>query len=235
MVFGVSYTMLSQRSDDDPPVPGGPDSEGPIGPVGQVSELFSILVASDGEALDLLEEYLDDGCDPNTTDEKGISALQWAILSSDVSMVVHGQVEQLLRAGANPNATDRQGRTPLHYAANFGGSGAVVTALINAGGNPEMTDSEGLTPLDRALFSGNASATAALERAARGRPQNYDAMKTHGILAKKLEDALVAADSRAEQEAAVDEWIAALIREKLLLPEQAQTLRKYTLSNLKRR
>lgn len=204
VVFGVSYTLMGQRPGDDEtgpvgnvndppgtpapnPTPGGPGiDEGEPGPVGQVNELFDVLVGGDVPAL---EQILEDGVDPNAFNDDGISALQWTILGSGKVETVYGQVKALLAAGANPNLANNSGWTPLHYASRFGGTDAVVSKLIDSGGDPNITNSQGATPLHLALLTGNRGAVSALQKATSIRPQDYEKLEEMGNISKRLKSA----------------------------------------------
>lgn len=230
VVFAVAYTVQGQGpgnvgDEEDPsitnPVPGGPD-DGEVGPVAQVNELFDIILAPAEDALDLLDTFLDDGGSPNLADKEGTSAAQWSILSSEYNSVVNGQVKRLLEAGANPNHVDDDGRTAIHYAAEFGGSEAVVTTLISAGANPDLADNSGITPLEIALRTGNDGVVAALERATSVRPAGYTQMKALGKAAKWLEEKLGMAKAKDERDAAIKEWSEKLRDDGVLTDKQAK-------------
>ena len=63
-------------------------------------------------------------------------------------------VRQCLNAGANLNARDKDGLTPLHGAATFSQTPAIITTLLNAGADPNTRNKDGLTPLHfAAVFS----------------------------------------------------------------------------------
>ena len=82
--------------------------------------------------------------DPNARNEKGRTPLHYAAQGG-----APGFVTALARAGALVDARDKRGRwTPLHLAAWFGKSQAVVQALVDAGADPEATDKAGKTPWD---------------------------------------------------------------------------------------
>ena len=54
-----------------------------------------------------------------------------------------------LDAGADLKARDRLGVTPLHWAAGFNESLAIITALLDAGADLKARDKDGETPWDR--------------------------------------------------------------------------------------
>ena len=57
-------------------------------------------------------------------------------------------VAVLLAAGADLEARAEGGATPLHEAARFSETPAVVAALLDAGADPAARDAEGRTPWD---------------------------------------------------------------------------------------
>lgn len=210
-MFAVSYTMLGEGSKDE-------GAKAPESSTVANEMMFKAILEDDVERL---EEALAGGADPNTFNDDGISALQVAILGSGGAKTVYGQVKALLAAGADPNRTDEDGKTPLHYAADFGGSDAVVSSLIGAGANPDLPDGTGTTPLQLALFTGNQGAVTALEKATTVRPGNYQILKVLGVASKWLEDTLIDADSAKEKAEAVSQWVQKLQSEGLLTAEEA--------------
>jgi len=168
------------------PTPGGPGTdEGESGPVGQVNELFDVLVGGD---VPELKQLLEDGADPNGTDEAGRTPLGWAILGVETTPTVYGQVNALLAAGANPNLGDNLGRTALHYAARFGGGNAVTQALIDAGADVDITTQNGLSPLHLAAVFGDEGARSAIEAVTSIRPPEYEKLKAFGSIFNQLKD-----------------------------------------------
>ena len=65
----------------------------------------------------------------------------------------------LIKAGADPNARNLYKRTtPLHAAAAFSKSPAIVKALVKAGANPNVRDKYKQTPLHTAALEGKTPA-----------------------------------------------------------------------------
>ena len=62
------------------------------------------------------------------------------------------EVVGCLHAGADANAQDEGGVTPLHLAARFNPSDAVIRALIDAGANLNLRDKTGRAPLHLAAW-----------------------------------------------------------------------------------
>lgn len=190
VAFSVSYTLLGQgptgnvggtTEGSSPAVPGEMLPGGEPGPVGQVNELFEVIV---GGEVKQLEEALRDGADPNSVNPEGASALQWAILGSGETETVYGQVKALLTAGANPNQPDRQGMTAMHSAA-LHGSEAVMDALISLGGDPNISTA-GQTPYELAMLGGNVGAVSAIEQGTHDKPANTSFLKAVGLLTQKV-------------------------------------------------
>lgn len=63
-------------------------------------------------------------------------------------------MQAALDTGANVNCEDGGGKTPLHWAANFNNSRAVIL-LLRYDANPNIADEWGRTPLHRAAFWSN--------------------------------------------------------------------------------
>lgn len=130
--------------------------------------------ARNGDTL-TLKEYLDNGGDPNLTDDRGSSLLILAAYYSHPEAL-----ELLAKNGANLNSSDRSGNTALmgacfhndlnivtllttlgadvnqinlnnanalHFAANFSQE-AIVRLLFQSGTNIHQPDLMGKTPLD---------------------------------------------------------------------------------------
>ena len=213
-VFGVAYTLLGQGNVGDPPpgstptpTPGGPGSgDGPPGPVGQVNELFEVIVGGD---IKELEQALAGGADPNAFNTEGASALQWAIVGSGETETVYGQVKALLTAGANPNQPDSQGMTALHSAALYG-SEAVMDALISLGGDPNISTA-GQTPYELALSGGNAGAVSAIEQRIDDRPTNASFLQAVGVLTQEVKKGFLTSTTNQERKEVIRKAVDGLV------------------------
>ena len=82
--------------------------------------------------------------DPNARNENGRTPMHYAAQAHAPTLVT-----ALAAAGSRVNARDeRGGWTPLHLAAWFGKSRAVVQTLLDVGADPEAKDDAGRTPWD---------------------------------------------------------------------------------------
>ena len=264
VVFGVSYGMLGQglvvgpEDDseetgqvggvDDPtsgggeleegeePTPESPGAELPGGdePVAEVSELFDVLLDSNVETL---KQALEEGADPNATDDAGNNALHWAILGSRVSPVIHSKVSVLLTHGANPGATNNQGLTPLHFAAMYGGSDAVASALIEAGSPVNVVSEQQIgSPYELALKMGNDGVASAISRAP-GHvsldPKKESVLKSFGSYSNVLREGFQSARTSEELEGFVAEAVSRLVKSGAVDEAEATKIRKQLLERIK--
>ncbi len=118
-------------------------------------------------SIDSLNQYLQNGGDPNYTDEHGLSLLHYAATKyPDAHLVSRYSglrdehkgyyiedypselVETLLKSGANPNAEDPNGRTPLFYLQSYG-----AKHLVEHGADLYHQDKDGNTPLFFHLYN----------------------------------------------------------------------------------
>ena len=105
--------------------------------------------AQAGDAV-ALRALLKQGADVNSSQGDGMTALHWAALHGDTTMV-----SMLVAAGANLRATTRLGGfTALHLASQSGQS-AVIGALIGAGADVHVRTSTGATALLHAARAGD--------------------------------------------------------------------------------
>ena len=84
---------------------------------------------------------IEDGADPNSTDEEGLSALHWAVLLRRTATT-----GLLIKSGANVNADNGRGDTTIHMAAAAGNIG-LMKKLMKAGADLYATDNSGADPL----------------------------------------------------------------------------------------
>lgn len=210
------------------PTPGGPGTdEGEPGPVGSVSELRDAINSQD---ILVLTQTLEDGADANATDDAGNNALHWAILGSRVSPVIHSQVNVLLTHGANPGTTNNQGLTPLHFAAIYGGSDAVASALIEAGSPVNVVSEQQIgSPYELALKMGNDGVASAISRAPghiAPDAQTEATLKAFGTYSKALKQGLGNARTQEEVGEVIEGAVDGLVQAGVLNEEGAATLQK---------
>ena len=92
-----------------------------------------------GGHTEIVQILIKDGADPNETDEKGRTALHWAIANNDDLALLR----VLLEAGADLDAQDAWRETPLHLAQ----SEEAYDLLIEMGADPNINDMAGHTPV----------------------------------------------------------------------------------------
>lgn len=104
--------------------------------------------ASEGDRASLATQLLEQGADPNTTDDQGNSVLMQAAEQHYTAMV-----QVLLQAGANPNYQNPAGDTALHWAVSIslvdGRGPATVGALLAGKADPHLRNRQGQTVGDR--------------------------------------------------------------------------------------
>lgn len=97
--------------------------------------------------LDVVENLLRRGADPNQTDFEGRTPLMLAAQLGNLDMI-----NALLRARANVNAQDSSGNSALIFATTQGNS-ALMRTLLEHGADPFMPDNRGMIPLNYALLN----------------------------------------------------------------------------------
>lgn len=101
--------------------------------------------------LEVVDQLLREGLDPNSADERGRTPLMHAAFAGHFDVA-----RRLLEAGAPVNDADVYDATPLIYASSEGFPN-VVALLLDSGADPELTDSfHGWTALMYASFEGHA-------------------------------------------------------------------------------
>jgi ankyrin repeat protein len=115
------------------------------------SENTDRLIAASRDGLDRDVAALIAARTPvNATDDTGATALSWAVLRDNQSVVA-----RLLKARANPNQPDANGVTPLMLAVD-NNQPETVRLLLAAGGDPELARPTGETLLMSAVRTGSA-------------------------------------------------------------------------------
>ena len=152
-VLGVHTTYLLQPSSSSIPKSLSPADSGVSDyfPAATLSNRSHQLVAAvrDGDAslaLKLLKSSA--GCEVinDTIDNKRNTLLHIASASGDSRLVL-----ALVTRGADVSARNNFGMTPLHCAASYGMSPAIVAILLRHGADPNAIDQDGDTPLMSAI------------------------------------------------------------------------------------
>ena len=216
-----------------PPEELRPENDEP-GPVGVTSELKRVVTSGDVLAL---RQLLEDGADPNATDEGGNAALHWAIMSSRISSVVFSQVRELLTHGATPGLANGQGLSPLHYAAMFGGTDATASALIDAGGVVNVVSEQQVgSPYELALQLGNDGVASAIERAPGHvalEPERESFLRSFGDYSKALRGGFSKAKTDNEVEGAVTNAVSRLVTAGVIDEAKAETVKAQLLKRIR--
>ena len=101
--------------------------------------------------VELCNELIEGGSNPNSQDDSGLAPLHFAAQSSS-----HETVSVLLAAGAAANLTDTFGNTPLLKAVFASrGCGETINALRQAGADPSIANNSGVTAVSLARMIGN--------------------------------------------------------------------------------
>jgi len=115
----------------------------------RVQGVSGFLAAAQSETSTYLNEMLNRGFDPNTTDESN----GWSALSNAAFLGTADNVKLLLAAGASINHRDKSGMTPLIHAACRGDE-EVCRVLLASGADRTAKDSLGESARDWALENG---------------------------------------------------------------------------------
>ena len=109
----------------------------------------TLMLASAGGSIDVVNALLEAGADPTITDADGCIWLHYAVARK---CSTRGNVLQLtIDHGADVNATNEKNQTVLMLACVVGNIDA-INALLKAGSNPGITDSDGCTWLHHAVY-----------------------------------------------------------------------------------
>jgi|EP00670_Eutreptiella_braarudii_P007077 ankyrin repeat protein len=106
--------------------------------------------------LNGVQKHLSHGTSPDKKDEKGISALHYAVGVNRLDIL-----KCLMDARADPKVTDGQGNTLLHYAAGYGHV-QTTDYFLQCGLPVNAANNAGETPLDLAVRNNHASTVSAL-------------------------------------------------------------------------
>ena len=181
-----------------------------------------------------LSQYLDDGGDANTRDDKQMTLLNLAALSGQTEIA-----KMLIARGADVHATNGDQTTPLHSAA-FTGRLDLTKLLLAQGARLDMTNDKGQTPLDNAAaswsqeleeFMGFINTLLQIEldldAIEKGRPQVADLLRSRGAPTGKEVAAL-----KAPLRAAVLTGNLSALREQLVAGADANTMGEHGLTLL---
>ncbi|XP_072045538.1 uncharacterized protein [Amphiura filiformis] len=107
---------------------------------------------------DAIQEFLDEGADPNCENNNGVPALVVAAMNNHVDALL-----VLIDAGAkvNTKSTGKKGNTALHEAVLLGPDGQeAIEVLLEAGASAKAKNTKGETPYDLAVKNGYESVVA---------------------------------------------------------------------------
>lgn len=105
--------------------------------IGNLNYSTALFDAIDDGRSDLIEDFLENGADPNSVNDEGKTVIIQAILQMD-----YDSLEMLLEYGADPNKPDTRGNSPLSVAVKESDSDA-VKILLDYGADPNATDENG--------------------------------------------------------------------------------------------
>lgn len=109
---------------------------------------YLLMVEADSGNIQKVRDLLALGADPNTSDERGVTPLMFAVQSGNFDLV-----ELLVEKGANVNASPKNGNTALH-AAVMAANDSIAELLIRNGAEINAKNVRGLTPLHFAVWYG---------------------------------------------------------------------------------
>jgi ankyrin repeat protein len=121
-----------------------------------------LLLAARGHRLKVVEFLLEEGADPDTMTDHGVTALHIAAQGCGIgkhkntpySIASLAIARRLLEAGADPNLAEPDRKiSPLHWGA-IDGNAEIVRLLIEAGAHVNVRDEKGRTPLSYARDAG---------------------------------------------------------------------------------
>ncbi|MFP4190533.1 MAG: ankyrin repeat domain-containing protein [Candidatus Hydrogenedentota bacterium] len=146
------------------------------------------IAAERGQA-DIAAYLLDEGADPDSTDENDARPLHKAAAANHIAIAEH-----LVASGAHVNRRDNEGQSPLHVAAREGAM-AVLELLIREDGVVDLRDATLSRPLHLAAEQGhtqvvqrllNAGATVDVTNGAGRFPLHLAAREGHGAVVRLL-------------------------------------------------
>lgn len=146
---GVSGSMGHRPStlsggDNEDKLPQGEQKSTAIAPD---IRLRNSAIAND---IDELQEAIQDGCDIDSADDDGQTALHFAADRKSRECL-----SKLIEAGANVNAVDCDGFGVLQIALSSGLDVESVRLLLMAGANPDICDDDGESPRSWVAEEGN--------------------------------------------------------------------------------
>ena len=119
-----------------------------VAPTALAADDARVAEAAKSRDRQAVEALIQQGSDVNVPEADGTTALHWAVMFGDASMVT-----ELLEAGANASARNRYDVTPLSLAAEVGDP-ILIDQLLEAGAAATTTVAEGQTVLMVAARTG---------------------------------------------------------------------------------